>query len=266
MTLPLINQAGMKATTGRRVKEDSTVVNIADLLEAVAGNTDPGVAGLKVEFGTPATGSELPAGAAGVVGELSALRIAVADLAEDVADLTEDIADISTNTDPGTDGLKVDFGTSPTGESLSAGATGLRGVLGDILAAVQTAPTDTSGTQVGDDAALAFAHEAGADTQKTASIAVPAIVAEAYKLAVHNPSAVTALTVKLFTVEATLGDCLSETFVVPAAATVTGTAISAHEFLVGGIFCGGALKLVVSNNTVLGAADGFTTTLRLREV
>lgn len=133
-----------------------------------------------------------------------------------------------------------------------------------------------SGEQIGSDLAFVFANSASANTQKTATVAVPEEgmatndPVQAYKIAVHNPSAVTDLTVKLFTVEASLGgaarDCLLESLVVPKAATVTGTAINAHEYLVGGMFCGGALKIVVSNDTVLGGADGFTATIRIREV
>lgn len=133
-----------------------------------------------------------------------------------------------------------------------------------------------SGEQIGEDLSFVFANSAAANTQKTATVAVPVEgmttndPLQAYKIAVHNPSAVTDLTLKLFTTEADMGgagrDCLLDTLTVSKAATVTGTAVSAHEFMVGGIFCGGDLKIVASNDTALGSFDGFTATIRIREV
>ena len=133
-----------------------------------------------------------------------------------------------------------------------------------------------SGEQVGEDISFAFANSSEANAQKVATVAVPQEATEqsdalqAYKFAIHNPSAVSALTVKLFTVEKSLGgadrSCLLETIEVPKAQTIKGTAIDAYEYLVGGIFCGGDLKIVASNDTALGAAEGFTATIRIREV
>lgn len=129
-----------------------------------------------------------------------------------------------------------------------------------------------SGEQIGEDLSFVFANSAAANTQSVATVQVPAEgmttndPLQAYKIAVHNPSTVTDLTVKLLTVEADFADCLLDTLTVPKAQAVTGTTISAHEFLVGGIFCGGNLKIVISNDTVLGGADGFTAKIRIREV
>ncbi|MHC1760515.1 MAG: hypothetical protein AB9917_13605 [Negativicutes bacterium] len=129
-----------------------------------------------------------------------------------------------------------------------------------------------SGEQIGEDLPLVFANSAVANTQSVATVQSPSEgmttndPLQAYKIAVHNPSTVTDLTVKLLTVEADLADCLLDTLAIPKAQAVTGTTISAHEFLTGGIFCGGNLKLVVSNDTVLGGADGFTAKIRIREV
>ena len=162
------------------------------------------------------------------------------------------------------------YGTPATGSTLPSGATGIVGWLSTLWlmlsAGVITVVTRLSGVLVGDDIELSFVNEAAANTQKTATIAAPATPLQSYKIAVHNPSAVTAITLKLFTAEADLGDCLIDTLNIPAAATVTGTAISAHEFLVGGIFCGGDLKIIVSNDTILGAEEGFTAAIRIREV
>ena len=133
-----------------------------------------------------------------------------------------------------------------------------------------------SGEQVGADVAFAFPASAAANLQVVAVIDMPAEATghndplQAYKIVVANPSAVTDLTLKLFTVEKNLGgsdrDCFLDSFDVPKAQTVSGTAIAAHEFLTGGVFCGGDLKLVLSNNSALGAGDGFAATLRIREV
>lgn len=115
-----------------------------------------------------------------------------------------------------------------------------------------------------------YANLAVANTQETIQIDAPVNPIQAYKLAVHNPSAITGLTLKLFTVEKSLGgadrDCLLETLDVPKAQTIKGTVIDAYEFLVGGIFCGGDLKIVASNDTALGAGDAFAASIRLREV
>lgn len=133
-----------------------------------------------------------------------------------------------------------------------------------------------SGEQVGGDLVFAFGNSSEANTQRALAVAVPQEATapndalQAYKLAVHNPSAVSALTLKMFTVEKSLGGadrfCLLETLDVPKAQTIKGTAIDAYEYLVGGIFCGGDLKIVASNDTALGAAEGFTATIRIREV
>jgi len=124
--------------------------------------------------------------------------------------------------------------------------------------------------KVGDDIALAFANDAAANTQKTTTIAKPARQLEEYELIVHNPSTETDLTVKVFAVETALGgatrDALIATLTVPKKQTTTGTSIEAHMRLLHGIFNGADCKLVVSNDTLVGAAGAFTATARLREV
>lgn len=129
-----------------------------------------------------------------------------------------------------------------------------------------------SGEQIGEDLSFVFANSSAANTQSVTTVQAPSEgmttndPLQAYKIAVHNPSTVTDLTVKLLTAEADFADCLLDTLTVPKAQAVTGTTINAHEFLVGGIFCGGNLKIIVSNDTVLGGADGFTAEIRIREV
>ena len=127
-----------------------------------------------------------------------------------------------------------------------------------------------SGAKVGDDLTFIFANSAAINTQVSATISTPIDPVQAYKISVYNPSAVSALTVKLFTVEKGLGgadcSCLLETLTVPKAQVITGTQVDSYEFLMGGIFCGGDLKIVASNDTALGASEGFAATVRIREV
>ena len=126
-----------------------------------------------------------------------------------------------------------------------------------------------SGVQLGNDLPFVFANSATADTQVIQTVLSPENPVQAYKISIYNPGA-SDLTVKLMTVEENLGgayrNCLLDTLTVPAAATVTGTAVNAYEFLTGGIFCGGDLKIVVSNDDSIGEAAGFTATIRIREV
>lgn len=86
----------------------------------------------------------------------------------------------------------------------------------------------------------------------------------------YNPSTVTDITVKVFNSELTLKagtrDAYITSFSIPKAQSITGTAINTYANFIHGMFNGGDCKLVVSNDTVLGAGDGFTTTIRLREV
>ena len=137
------------------------------------------------------------------------------------------------------------------------------------LMSPQTGRVLGSGVQLGDDLSFAFANSAAADTQVVQTISAPENQLQAYKIAIYNPGA-SDLTVKLMTVEEDLGgtdrDCLLDTLAVPAAATVTGTTVNSYEFLTGGIFCGGDLRIVVSNDDSIGEAAGFTATIRLREV
>lgn len=121
------------------------------------------------------------------------------------------------------------------------------------------------------DQTAVYANSDAANTQKTFTLTPVAGFNDLsqFILDVYNPSTVTDLTVKVFAVESTLGggtrDCYIGTASVPKSATVTGTAISAHRLLFNGGSAGCPLKFVVSNNTVLGASDGFTATFRFRE-
>ena len=140
----------------------------------------------------------------------------------------------------------------------------------DGAAHVLSRGTQLRETQVGDDQTLTWANSAVANTQVVVNVARPSVPVSEYKVKVYNPSTVTDLTCKVFAVAAGLGgsgrDCLVTTFSIPKSQTMTGTAVNAHARLIHGIFDGSALKLVFSNDTVLGGGDGFSATMRLREV
>ena len=125
-------------------------------------------------------------------------------------------------------------------------------------------------TQVGADVPFVFAHSAPVNNQQAATITAPASPVSEYELAIYNPSTVTDITVKLYNVEAALAggtrDAYITSFVVPKSQLVSGTTINTYAVFVEGLFNGGNVKAVVSNNTVLGGADGFTATMRLRAV
>jgi len=87
---------------------------------------------------------------------------------------------------------------------------------------------------------------------------------------VYNPSSVTDITVKVFETATSLAEntryVLITQFTIPKSQTITGTTIDTTSKLVHGIFNGTDVRFVLSNDTVLGASDGFSATLRLREV
>ena len=124
--------------------------------------------------------------------------------------------------------------------------------------------------QVGTDQDVVFANSAAANTQVSLTITQPASPLDEYELIVYNPSTVTDLTCKVFTVETALGggdrDSYLTAFSVPKSQSVTGTTINTYIRQLHGVFNGGNLKLVFSNDTVLGAAEGFTAKARLREL
>lgn len=146
-------------------------------------------------------------------------------------------------------------------------------VLDTVLNAlkVTTAGNMVRQTQVDVDKSVTFANSAPANTQAAAiTITRPANPVKEHELIVYNPSTITDLTVKLFAVETNLGggsrDVLIATVIIPKKQTTTGTNIEAHAKFATGLFNGADLKIQVSNDTVLGVADGFTANLRLREV
>lgn len=125
--------------------------------------------------------------------------------------------------------------------------------------------------QIGSDTNVVFANSAAANTQATAvTFNVSQGSVNEYSLIVDNPSTVTDLTCKVFSVEVDLDstndrDALITTISIPKAQTLTGTAIQTHHEVINGCFSGGQLKLQFSNDTILGGSDGFTATVRLKE-
>ena len=109
-----------------------------------------------------------------------------------------------------------------------------------------------------------------ANTQSTLTIEAPINVRFEYEISVYNPSTITDLTVKIFNtrvINGTSRDVLVYSFVVPKSQSVTGTTVSAYSIPVRLMFNGGVpVKIIASNNTVLGGTDGFTPTISIEEV
>lgn len=121
------------------------------------------------------------------------------------------------------------------------------------------------------DPTAVFANSASANTQATPiTITKPTSVSQMHQISVYNPSTVTDLTVKVFTVATGLGgadrDVLIDTLIIPKAQAVSGTTIVGYAETVYNWMNFGNGKLQVSNNTALGGSDGFTATLRVREI
>jgi len=133
--------------------------------------------------------------------------------------------------------------------------------------------TKISGTVVSGstDPTAVFANSALVNTQSTPiTITKPTNVSQMHQISVYNPSTVTDLTVKVFTVAGGLGgadrDVLVDTLIIPKAQAVTGTTIVAYAETVYNWMNLGNGKLQISNKPALGASDGFTATLRVREI
>lgn len=128
-----------------------------------------------------------------------------------------------------------------------------------------------SGVKIGTDKSFVFANSALINAQATAvDVTFPPCPKSEYMVTVYNPSTVTDLTVKIFSKALDLASDvrygLITTLNIPKAATITGTAINTYSFFVHGAFNASDVRIIVSNDTALGVADGFTATLRIREV
>jgi hypothetical protein len=130
------------------------------------------------------------------------------------------------------------------------------------------------GRKIGSDNAVVFANSALINTQVNVDISIDKTLIPAPKtrcvLEVYNPSTVTDLTVKLMSKALSFGGdtryCLIDTVTIPKSQAITGTTVNAYLKLFDGLFTGEDLRLVVSNNTALGVAEGFTAYARIREV
>lgn len=113
-----------------------------------------------------------------------------------------------------------------------------------------------------------FANSAVVNTNVSATIPRPTTTCQVYQIMVYNPSTVTDLSIKIFNIDSLNGanrDCLLQTIIVPKSQVITGTTVSAYSFLIEGMFAGTDVKLVASNNTVLGASDTFSAYLDIVE-
>jgi hypothetical protein len=149
---------------------------------------------------------------------------------------------------------------------------GMEGYTGPIVQANIT-NSKISGTVVSGstDPTAVFANSAGANTQATPiTITKPTNVSQMHQISVYNPSTVSDLTVKVFTVATGLGggdrDVLVDTITIPKAQSVTGTTINSYAETIYNWMNQGNGKIQISNNTALGAAEGFTATVRVREI
>ena len=118
------------------------------------------------------------------------------------------------------------------------------------------------GLKVGADQTATWADSAPENTEKTVTFARPETPVSFHQVIIHNPSTETALTVKVYDVEADLDgadrNALLTTLSVPKNTTTK------HN--VEGLFNAGSAKVVLSNDSALGESGGFTTTIRIREM
>ena len=163
------------------------------------------------------------------------------------------------------DAIKTILGTVSKETTLGAIQTAVQNTL-----AVKVMESIVSGTAIGNDTAIMFANSAPVNSQVIVDIAKPTNTKGRYVLAVHNPSTVTDLTVKVFSAEPTLNGATRYALItiisVPKLSNITGTAIDTHLNIIEGLFVGTGIRMVVSNDTVLGSAEGFSAYSRLKEV
>jgi hypothetical protein len=112
------------------------------------------------------------------------------------------------------------------------------------------------------DTTAVWANSAAANTAVNVDIDLPSpLQGDAkYLITVVNPSAVTALTIKVKNKE-TFG-----TAQYPELTTINIPVNTSKAVIVEGWLLGEASRLTLSNDTVLGIADGFTANIRVRKV
>lgn len=133
-----------------------------------------------------------------------------------------------------------------------------------------TRPTveQTSSNQVDVDKVANWPNSAPANTEVQVDFAQPArdprgpnTIPRKHRLQLHNPSGVTPLTIKVYN-RVNLGGIVRDVLL----ATVNVPVGVSQESLIEGMFGGtDGVRLVLSNDTALGAADTFTADLAIRE-
>lgn len=117
---------------------------------------------------------------------------------------------------------------------------------------------------------VVFDPNAAVDTQKTLTFVEPTTSYGEYGFVFYNPSDVTDLTVKIMTIETSLGGGTRYGYItsvsIPKSQSISGTTINTYTKYVTGVFNGAACQLIFSNDTDTGEGGGFTSTARVRAV
>jgi hypothetical protein len=118
-----------------------------------------------------------------------------------------------------------------------------------------------SNAKIADTTAI-WANSAAVNTEVNADIDLPSpLQGDAkYSIAIVNPSTVTAITIKVKNKE-TFGAAQY-----PELTTINIPVNTSKAVVVEGWLLGESGRLTLSNDTVLGAADGFTANIRVRKV
>lgn len=127
--------------------------------------------------------------------------------------------------------------------------------------------------QVGTDQTATFANSAPQNTTVNIDIPAPENIRPKYKIAILNPSTVAGLTILVESKSLNFGGGtqynLIDTITIPPAQVIKGALVSGYAKFIAGIFNGTDLRLAVSidpiANGALGAADGFSAYIRVRE-
>jgi hypothetical protein len=119
-----------------------------------------------------------------------------------------------------------------------------------------------TGAQVDVDRSAIWANSALVNTAVNIDFAKPAAPIGEYMLTVYNPSAVTPITVGVYSKALNLGGQDRYSFIT----SLSFPANSTQSRYIHGVFNGTDVRFVLTNDTALEASDGFTATLRLREV
>jgi hypothetical protein len=119
-----------------------------------------------------------------------------------------------------------------------------------------------SNTQIEGDKTATWANSAGAGTEVTIDFGqlTPPLRSK-YRVQVHNPSTVTALTIKVYD-RVNLGGAVRNALLATLAIAANAVEEESVESMFGGT---DGVRLVVSNDTALGLADGFTANIAVRE-